>query len=164
MSTQHETITWIDAPIEGCEIKTLPQFSDERGWLSELFRIDELPEELHPVMAYISMTYPGIARGPHEHREQTDMFIFFQGDFRVYLWDARPHSPTYRHRQIIDIHAGAPVRVIIPPGVVHGYKNTGTTPALLINCPNKLYAGWNKQEPVDEIRHEEDEHSPYVLS
>ena len=38
-------------------------FHDARGWLCELFRHDELPAEFHPVMAYISETEPGVARG-----------------------------------------------------------------------------------------------------
>ena len=156
-------ITWKDAPIADCSIEALNRFTDERGWLTELFRIDELPEALHPVMGYISLTHPGIMRGPHEHREQTDIFIFFAGHFRVYLWDARPNSPTYGHRQIIETQPGHPIRIIVPPGVVHGYKNVGTTDALVINCPNRLYAGYGKQEPVDEIRHENLPSSPFKV-
>ena len=56
-----------------------------------------------------------------------------------------------------------PVRVIVPPGVVHAYKCVSDVPGLVLNAPDKLYAGWGKKEKVDEIRHEEDADSKYVL-
>ena len=74
---------WKDAPIDGCLITPLKKFADARGWLIEFFRQDELPSALHPVMGYLSMTHPGVARGPHEHRDQTDLFVFFNGAFRL---------------------------------------------------------------------------------
>ena len=43
----------------------------------------------------------------------------------------------------------------VPPGVVHAYRNVGSSDAFVLNFPDKLYAGWGKKEPVDEIRHEE---------
>ena len=146
---------WHDGPVEGCLIRQLNQFSDERGWLSEIFRRDELPDPLHPVMGYVSMTKPGVARGPHEHRDQTDLFAFFNGSFRLYLWDGRDGSPTHGNRQMLDVGRENPVTVCIPPGVIHAYRNIGTADALVINCPNRLYAGPGKTEAVDEIRWED---------
>lgn len=155
---------WKDAPIEGCPVTPLRKFSDERGWLAEIFRHDELPEPLHPVMGYLSLTHPGVARGPHEHRDQTDLFVFFDGMFRLYLWDTREASPTSGHRQVLDLGRDTPATVIVPPGVVHAYRNIGNTDALIFNCPNQLYAGHGKQEPVDEIRHEDLPNSPFVMA
>src|SRR4051812_16227805 len=57
-------------PIEGIIWRPLKKFHDARGWLCELFRHDDLPEQFHPVMCYISATEPGVARGPHEHVDQ----------------------------------------------------------------------------------------------
>lgn len=155
--------TWKDGEIEGCRIQPVRQFSDERGWLAEFFREDELPEELHPVMGYLSLTHPGVARGPHEHEAQTDLFLFFDGHFSVYLWDARRHSPTSGHRRRLELGASEKAVVIVPPGVVHAYRNIGDTDAFIVNCPNRLYAGQDKGEPVDEIRHEDLDDSPYVM-
>jgi dTDP-4-dehydrorhamnose 3,5-epimerase len=53
--------------------------------------------------------------------------------------------------------------VLVPPGIVHAYKNVSPVPGLVFNAPNQLYAGWAKQEPVDEIRHEDLPDSPFVL-
>lgn len=150
--------------ITGVAWKPLRKYHDSRGWLCELFRHDEVPAEFHPVMAYISMTEPGIARGPHEHVAQADFFCFLgPGNFKVYLWDNRPQSPTYRARQTDIVGADKPMALIVPPGVVHAYKNISNEPGLVFNCPNKLYAGQGRKEPVDEIRHEEHDQSVYVL-
>lgn len=144
--------------------KPLGKFLDERGWLTELFRSDELEPGVMPAMAYISMTLPGVARGPHEHVDQTDLFCFMgPSNFKVYLWDARPDSPSCGVKQVLYAGVDAPTMVIVPPGVVHAYRNIGLESGIVFNAPNRLYAGEGKREPVDEIRHEELEDSPFQL-
>lgn len=137
---------------------------DQRGWLIELFRHDELAAEHHPVMAYFSQTLPGVARGPHEHVDQADYFAFFgPGDFMLYLWDNRDDSPTYGNKVTQIVGESNMQAVIIPPGVVHAYKNVSDYPGVVFNAPDRLYAGEGKSQPVDEIRHEGDPNSPFVL-
>jgi len=150
--------------IDGVVLKPLRRFVDNRGWLTELFRQDELPSDEWPRMAYVSETLPGVARGPHEHVDQTDYFAFVgPGDFKLYLWDWRESSPTYRHRQTVVVGESNLQAVIIPPGVVHAYKNVSDRPGWVFNCPNRLYAGEGKREPVDEIRHEDAAERLFVL-
>jgi len=144
--------------------RPLRKFTDSRGWLCELFRHDELPPEFHPVMAYISLTEPGIARGPHEHVDQSDCFCFVgPSSFQVYLWDAREKSPTYLAFQTETVGQDQPMLLIVPPGVVHAYKNVGDTPGIVYNFPNRLYRGPGRREGVDEIRHEDQADSPFRL-
>jgi dTDP-4-dehydrorhamnose 3,5-epimerase len=151
-------------PIEGVLWKPLRKFHDARGWLCELFRHDELPAEFHPVMAYVSVTEVGVARGPHEHVDQADCFCFLgPSSFQVYLWDNRPGSPTYRCFETDIVGVDKPMALVVPAGVVHAYRNAGKEPGVVFNCPNRLYKGYGKKEPVDEIRHEESEGSPYRL-
>ncbi|NLY39181.1 MAG: dTDP-4-dehydrorhamnose 3,5-epimerase [Firmicutes bacterium] len=156
---------WSKGQIEGVEIKKLTKHFDRRGFLCETFRLDELPPDLKPVMSYVSYTEPGVARGPHEHREQTDIFAFLgPGNFLLRLWDNRPESPT--RGNFMELVAGAdnPVTVIIPPGVVHGYRNISATErGMVLNFPNRLYRGWGRKEEVDEIRHEDEKESPFIL-
>ncbi len=146
---------WKEGIVHDCLVRQLSRHEDARGWLSEIFRHDELPKNIHPEMAYISLTRAGVARGPHEHRYQTDLFAFVNGSFRVYLWDDRRTSATYGIRQLLDTGVDTPTTVIVPPGVIHAYRNIGTSDAFVINCPNQLYAGKNKSDPVDEIRWED---------
>lgn len=145
-----------DGPIQGVLVHALTVRHDARGWLVELFRHDEVESETWPRMAYASMTLPGVTRGPHEHVDQTDGFAFFgPSEFRLYAWDTRPQSETYGFRMVLEVGASKPTAVWIPPGVVHAYRNVGNEPGLVFNAPNRLYAGWGKVQPVDEIRHED---------
>jgi len=137
---------------------------DERGWLAELYREDTVGSQYRPVMSYFSMTQPDVVRGPHEHAEQADCFAFIgPSDFKIYLWDARTKSPSYMTLQIIVAGENSPKSVIIPPGVVHAYKNIGGKLGAVLNFPNRLFGGRGKTEPIDEIRHESDPNSPFVL-
>lgn len=142
----------------------MKQFDDRRGWLVELFRNDELSSEYHPVMAYISSTRPGVARGPHEHVAQADYFCFLgPSTFRLYLWDNRANSKTYGIHFTVDVGSENKAVVVIPPGVVHAYKNIGNVDGIVFNAPNRLYAGSGRKEPVDEIRHEDDPRSVFKI-
>jgi dTDP-4-dehydrorhamnose 3,5-epimerase len=150
--------------IEGVIWRPLKKYADGRGWLCELFRDDELPPPLQPVMAYISETSAGVTRGPHEHVDQADCFCFLgPSNFKIYLWDNRPGSRTHGAFQTDVVGADKPMLLIVPPGVVHAYRNVGSVPGLVFNCPNRLYKGPGRKEPVDEIRHEEDPTSPFKI-
>lgn len=152
-----------EGPIEGVVEWPLQKFGDQRGWLIEIFRNDQIDVDYAPVMSYVSETLPGIMRGPHEHVEQADLFGFLgPSTFQLYLWDNRKSSPTYQNRRSILAGQGRPAAVIIPAGVVHAYKNVGDVPGWVFNCPNRLYRGPHKKEPVDEIRHEERPDTPFV--
>ncbi|HUV30378.1 MAG TPA: dTDP-4-dehydrorhamnose 3,5-epimerase family protein [Acidobacteriota bacterium] len=150
--------------IDGVIIRKLTLHHDGRGWLTELFRRDELDPEVFPAMGYVSMTRPGVARGPHEHTDQADLFCFIgPSTFRLYLWDNRPGSPSFGDRFCIDIGQDNPAAVVVPAGVVHAYKNIGEADGLVYNAPNRLYGGAGGGEPVDEIRHEDDPMTSFKL-
>lgn len=148
--------------IDGVIIKNLQKFEDSRGWLAEIWRDDE--SDYKPVMGYVSVTHPGMVRGPHEHQEQSDCFIFLgPGDFELHLWDRRAGSATEGEYLKMSVGEKKPSLVIVPPGVVHGYKGIGDKDAFSINLPDKLYKGEGKKEGVDEVRWEKDENSPYKI-
>lgn len=155
---------WTDGEIEGVDFRPAVTYSDDRGWLSEIFRTDETPAAQLPAMSYVSVTHPGATRGPHAHREQTDLFAFFgPGRFRVRLWDNRPESTTFGRTITIEAGSGNPLMVTVPPGVVHGYTNIADEDAWVINLPNRLFAGNNRNQPVDEVRYENDAESPFQM-
>ena len=150
--------------IQDVVVRNLAKFVDHRGWLTEVYRKDELDATLVPVMGYLSMTAPDVARGPHEHVEQADHFVFLgPSNFKIYLWDNRKSSPTYLTRHIIYAGEDEPRSLIIPPGVVHAYENVGGKPGIVLNFPNRLFAGEGKKNPVDEIRHEANPDSIFRL-
>jgi len=148
--------------IEGVTIKNLSKYEDERGWLTEIYRNDEVSAK--PVMGYVSATRPGVARGPHEHVNQTDVFVFIgPGSVELNMWDRRDNSATKNEHMKMVVGEGNPTMAIVPPGVVHAYKCVGDKDAWCINLPNQLYKGEKKKDEVDEIRWENVEDSPYKL-
>ena len=167
--------------ITGVCIFSIERTEDERGWLMELFRNDQLLEEHQPEMSYISMTLPGIIRGPHEHEFQSDIFAFIgPGDFEVHLWERRVNEDEYpindvpltsdmlreRHYIYHEKHRFGrqnPAAIIVPPGIVHAYKNISEEYGYTMNFPNQLYGGPGKKYPIDEMRYEEKHSSLFQL-
>lgn len=155
---------FIEGNIDGVVVYELKKYGDDRGWLAELFRHDDLDPEFHPVMAYISFTNPGVQRGPHEHVDQADLFCFLgPSNFEIRIWDDRPGSPTRGKSLSMMVGADNPKGIVIPAGLVHGYRNVGEVEGMVINCPNRLYMGAGKRESIDEIRHEDDPDTIYRM-
>lgn len=145
-------------------VKDLRKYVDERGWLAELFRHDEMESKYYPAMSYISVTQPHVTRGPHEHVDQADYFCFIgPSNFKLRLWDNRRESETYRHVMTLYVGEDSPRAVLVPKGVVHAYRNVGSVPGVVINCPNRLFMGEGKREEIDEIRHEDDPATIYRM-
>ncbi|MCK4553974.1 dTDP-4-dehydrorhamnose 3,5-epimerase family protein [Candidatus Parcubacteria bacterium] len=154
--------------IKGVIIKKLNKFKDDRGWLAEIFRNDEI--DFSPAMSYVSVTKPGVIRGPHEHVEQSDCFVFVgPGSFELHLWDRQKGrrdsgiSPSEDEYMKLKVGENNPTMVIVPPGVVHGYKCISDCDGWCINLPDKLFKGGNKKKEVDEIRWENRDNSPYKI-
>ena len=117
-----------------------------------------------PAMAYLSVTEPGVGRGPHAHRDQTDMFCFAgPGDFRVVLWDNRADSPSFGVRQ--DFYLGESMSGGADRASGGGARlsECGPDPGFVCNFANRLYRGPGRLEAVDEIRFEDDPDSPFRL-
>lgn len=143
--------------------EALDEYADYRGTLTEMFREDEFAGH-KPAMGYASFTGPNQARGPHEHKFQTDYFVFMgPGNLLLRLWDARKASPTLHRTIDLIVGESNPTKVLVPPGVVHAYRTLGSHGAMVLNFPDKLYAGEGKKEEVDEIRHEGDPTSLYEI-
>jgi len=144
--------------------RELARYTDKRGWLTELYRSDEVDAPSLPAMAYISETEPGETRGPHEHRDQADYFCFIgPSTFRIYLWDNRRSSATYGKKMVFEAGQDRAFMLIIPAGVVHAYKNIGAVPGWSINLPNRLYGGVGRKDAIDEVRHENDPNTEFRL-
>ncbi len=133
--------------IYGVKIKKLNVIPDERGWLMEILRRDdEIFERFGQV--YISTVYPGVVKGWHYHKIQTDYITVIKGMVKLALYDSRKNSAT--HGMIMEFFIGEknPLLVKIPPLVYHGVKGIGTEPAIMLNCPTEPY---NPSSP-DEYR------------
>jgi dTDP-4-dehydrorhamnose 3,5-epimerase len=148
--------------LPGVSATLLPVHRDQRGCLFELWREDEIPAEFMPRMACASWSLPEAQRGPHEHMEQDDYFIFAgPSDFQIALWDARPEAGGASRGWILTGGETRPIQLHVPRGVVHGYRNIGREAGLVVTVASSLFQGLGRKEAVDEIRHEQDPRTPY---
>jgi dTDP-4-dehydrorhamnose 3,5-epimerase len=131
--------------IDGVCTKNLKVISDERGWLMEMLRCDdEIFTKFGQI--YLSVVYPGVVKGWHYHKIQTDNFTVVKGMAKVVLYDGRENSPTYGETNEFFMGERNPMLLVVPPYVLHGVKGIGTEPAYLINCPTESYDYDNPDE------------------
>ncbi len=131
--------------IDGVLVKKLKVIPDERGYLMEMVRDDD-PFFRKFGQVYLSVVYPGVVKGWHYHKKQTDHFVFVKGMAKVVLYDARESSPT--HGEVNEFFMGEqnPILLVIPPFVYHGMKGVGGEPAYLVNVPTEHYVYENPDE------------------
>jgi dTDP-4-dehydrorhamnose 3,5-epimerase len=133
--------------IQGVNVKPLKIIADERGYLMEMMRSDD-PFFQKFGQSYVSVAFPGVVKGWHFHKVQTDHFVIVKGMMKVVLYDQRDGSPTKGLINEFFMGEKNPILVTIPPGIVHGMKGIGTEPAMLVNVPTELY----KYDKPDEYR------------
>jgi len=133
--------------IDGVNVKPLKVIADERGYLMEMMRADD-PFFQRFGQSYVSVAYPGVVKGWHFHKVQTDHFVIVKGMMKVVLYDQREGSPTKGLINEFFMGERNPILVTIPPGVVHGMKGIGNEPAMLVNVPTEMY----KYDKPDEFR------------
>lgn len=143
--------------IQGVNVKQLKVIPDERGYVMEMLRCDD-PFFQKFGQVYVSVAYPGVVKGWHFHKVQTDHFVIVKGMMKVVLYDAREGSPTKGVVNEFFMGEKNPILVTIPPGVVHGMKGIGTEPAMLVNTPTEPY---RHAEPDEYRTHPHENDIPY---
>ena len=140
--------------IEGVKIKKLKVIPDERGRLMEMLRSDD---ELFITFGqvYLTTAYPGVVKGWHYHKKQTDNMVVAKGMMKIVLYDAREGSATKGEVNEFFMGIHNTILLQIPPFVFHGFKCTSEEEAVVVNCPTETF---NYEDP-DEFRvdpHEND--------
>ncbi len=143
--------------IDGVKIKKLRVIPDERGRLMEMLRCDD-DLFIKFGQAYITTAYPGVVKGWHYHKKQTDNFAVVKGMMKVVLYDSREGSPTKGEVNEFFMGVHNPMLLQIPTYVYHGFKCISEEEAMVVNCPTEPY---NYSEP-DEFRvHPHENDIPY---
>lgn len=133
--------------IEGVSVKKLRVIPDERGRLMEIVRSDDdFFDRFGQV--YMTTCYPGVVKGWHYHKKQTDYMTAICGMLKIVLYDGREDSAT--SGEINEFFAGErnQILITIPPGVCHGFKCIGTEEAIVINTVTEPY----QYDDPDEFR------------
>ena len=125
------------AAIDGVELAELRRFNDDTGSFTELGRIsDGVIEGLDGFrLAQIndSLLAPGTIKAFHVHRRQTDVwYVPPQDRVLLVLVDVRDGSPTKNEVVRMVLGDGRSRLVRVPPGVAHGCRNLGPSPARII--------------------------------
>jgi len=131
---------------------SLNQNHDERGWLMEIVRSSN-PFFQNFGQLYLTTTYNNAIKAWHEHKMQTDHICCIKGMIKFVMVDTRmPDNGTpikdTTHGNIIELFIGEknPTLVIIPPGVVHGWKAYDNETAYILNIPSREYDHKNPDE------------------
>ena len=122
---------------------------DDRGYFLEVIRMKQgLAADFPPETTQVSaaLSYPGTIKAFHFHKFQTDLWVPAAGMLQVTLVDLRPESTTFGAKNTIYVGTLRPWQILIPPGVGHGYKVIGESPAMLVYVTNRIY------NPADEGR------------
>ncbi|WP_420392687.1 dTDP-4-dehydrorhamnose 3,5-epimerase family protein [Acuticoccus sp.] len=124
--------------IEGVELTPIPPLADGRGRLVELLtqRDGPVPEIVH---VYQVFAVSRSVRAWVYHEKQSDRLAFADGAFLVALFDIRDGSPTYGQLDVLHLGEAAPMRLHVPPYVVHGVQNVGDRDASFVNMPTVAY-------------------------
>ena len=130
--------------IDGVQIEPYSVWPDDRGYFMEIARMGEGLAEAMPVadtQISAALSYPGTIKAFHYHQHQTDYWSIATGMFQVALIDLRADSSTFGARNTLYVGSLRPWRVLIPPGVAHGYKVLGNDPGLLVYLTSRKYDG-----------------------
>lgn len=139
--------------IDGVKIKELKVWKDkpdlkqnvEPGIFMEVLRDDDkLLKQFG--QSNFTIAYSGTIKAFHWHKYQDDLWFLATGKAAIVLYDQRENSPTKGETQVIYGGKDDYKLVLIPVGVVHGYKVLSSDPCLLFYHVTKAYNAKNPDE------------------
>ena len=135
--------------IDGVRCEPFSIWPDDRGYFLEVARLGlGLASKFSGGATQVSavLSYPGTIKAFHYHMAQTDLWVPCRGMLQVALADLREGSPSFGSRNTLYLGAMRPWQLLVPPGVAHGYKVIGESPAMLVYLTDRHY------DPTDEGR------------
>src|SRR6202011_5937506 len=128
--------------IEGVQFRAARPVAHEAGHVTEVMRsewdIGGMP--LGPaVQTYITTTLAGRVRGWGFHRHTTDRLFVASGLLRIVIFDGRSGSTSCGRINQFTLSEKNPGLIVIPPNLYHGWKNIGSSEAILISAPDTPY-------------------------
>jgi dTDP-4-dehydrorhamnose 3,5-epimerase len=91
------------------------------------------------VQVHVTTTFPYRMRAWGLHQRSTDRLFVVNGLVKIVVFDGRLDSPTYGCVNEFSVSDKNPGLLVVPPNLYHGWKNIGTTEAVIINMPTSMY-------------------------
>jgi dTDP-4-dehydrorhamnose 3,5-epimerase len=125
--------------VAGVRFRPTRPVPHEDGHVTEVARAswDVLGEPV--VQVHITTTFAGRIRAWGLHPLGTDRLFVVSGLVKLVVFDGRKDSPTFGQLNEFVVSEKNPGLLIVPPGLYHGWKNIGTSEAVIINMPARMY-------------------------
>ena len=125
--------------IKGLIINKLDVKSDERGWLAEILRKENLRGKNDFGQILITVAKPDVTKGNHYHKRKHEWFCAIRGRGKLLLKDV-----TSDECQEVLMGDENMVAVKIPPNVIHAIQNIGDKMLYLLIYIDEPF---NQQDP-----------------
>jgi len=126
-------------PIAGLRYRLTRPVPHEDGHVIEIAR-DDWDLVTEPIrQVHMTTTLPGRVRAWGLHRKTSDRLFVASGLVHVVCWDGRSGSPTFGRLNEFTLSDRSPGLIVVPPDVYHGWKNIGTSEAIVVNMPTRPY-------------------------
>ncbi len=127
------------SPIQGVQFRPTRPVPHEDGHLTEVARASWDVIGGPVVQVHTTTTLPGRIRAWGLHQRITDRLFVVSGLVKIVVFDGRRGSTTQGSVNQFTVSEKNPGLLIIAPNLYHGWKNIGTTEAILINMPTEMY-------------------------
>jgi dTDP-4-dehydrorhamnose 3,5-epimerase len=125
--------------IDGLQFRPTRPVPHEDGHVTEVARADWDMVGGPIVQVHTTTTFPGRIRAWGLHQVSSDRLFVVDGLVKIAIYDGRKNSSTFGTVNEFTVSAKNPALLFIPSGLYHGWKNIGTTEAIIINMPTLLY-------------------------
>lgn len=119
ISARVAPVSTISVDINDVTVRDLTVHGDARGRVFEGWREEWTPFTIKQLTE--ARAQAGVMKGLHLHYIQWDWWRVVSGRMLVGLYDARPHSSTFKNVATFEMSADEPRALAIPPGVAHGF-------------------------------------------
>jgi dTDP-4-dehydrorhamnose 3,5-epimerase len=138
--------------LEGVKVWPCQRHADDRGYLTEIAKASTLADFTW-AQTNFTVAHAGVIKAFHWHKHQSDLWYCVSGNIQTVLYDRRVDSPTHGQTQVVVQGEHNSVAVLIPPGVAHGYRVLGSSPAGLVYHVTREYDPANPDE--ERIAHDD---------
>lgn len=134
--------------INGSKLMELTPNLDGRGDVIELWSEPWIESQgiVRPKHCYQSATDYCVTKCWHLHAVHIDQFTVTRGKLQVVMVDTREGSPTFGHVNSVFLGTERPRFLMIPPGVMHGWKALTQPEVIVVNFQSEVY------DPKDEFK------------